>query len=112
LRVVGVPVLSLLGGALAHRVSGAAARAVLPFALLIAVGTLTLAWWRASSRSARWRRVLEAFAERELAAAGQGAAVSADALSETRAGRPARGGAVSPARSPCGGPAWKKSPAG
>jgi hypothetical protein len=57
---------------------------VLPFALLIPVGILTLAWWRESARSARWRGVLDAFAERELAAAGQESALSVDALSETR----------------------------
>jgi hypothetical protein len=57
--------------------------AVLPFVLLIPVGILTLAWWRESARSARWRGVLDAFAERELAAAGQEATLSVDALSET-----------------------------
>jgi hypothetical protein len=90
LQVVGVLVLSLLVGALAHRVSGVAARAVLPFALLIPVGILTLAWWRESARSARWRAVLDAFAERELAAAGQKSALSVDALSEMRVRPPAR----------------------
>jgi hypothetical protein len=84
LQVVGVLVLSLLVGAVAHRVGGVAARAAIPFALLIPVGILSLAWWRESARSARWRGVLDAFAERELAAAGQEAALSMDALSETR----------------------------
>jgi hypothetical protein len=57
--------------------------AVLPFALLIPVGILALAWWCESARSARWRGVLDAFAERELAAAGQEEPLSVDALSET-----------------------------